>query len=285
MSYKAESIDKPIENSRALGVLKTLTDSKNKIKSIAEKYAIDGEINNAQERDLEERLQVRLQKKQQQEQSNLEQIIKQAYNQCDDETARDPDPDWLVRFIEMAQQIHTPSMQKLWAKILKQEIIQPGSVSLRTLKILLSMTHREAALFQKVLTLTCCIGNDKNKKLLTSIKQRTSSFTFRRSHQTHIDYNQYHLPYSSILILTELGLLLSTELETNLISYTDKLNFNYHTESYSLSPIKKGTSFTYYRLSPIGQELAQLIGSQTHDEYQEQLNELLLKYFTVAHQN
>ncbi|WP_236690271.1 hypothetical protein [Photobacterium angustum] len=63
MSYKAESIDKPIENSRALGVLKTFTDSKNKIKSIAEKYAIDGEINNTQERTLKERLQVRLQKK------------------------------------------------------------------------------------------------------------------------------------------------------------------------------------------------------------------------------
>ena len=58
------------------------------------------------------------------------------------------------------------------------------------------MTHREAALFQKVLTLTCCIGNDKNKKLLTSIKQRTNSFIFHRSQQTHIDYNQYHLPYS-----------------------------------------------------------------------------------------
>lgn len=285
MSDKAESLNKSIESSRGLGVLNPLTSSKNNIKRIAERYSIDGEINNTQETTLEKRLDLRIKKKQLLEQANLEQIIKQAYEQCNDETSRDPDPDWLVRFIEMAQQIHNPSMQKLWAKILKQEILQPGSVSLRTLKILLSMTHREAALFQKVLTLTCCIGNDKNKKLLTSIKQRTNSFSFHRSHQTHIDYNQYHLPYSSILILTELGLLLSTELETNLISYTDKFNLNYHKESYSLSPIKKGTSFTYYRLSPIGQELAQLIGSQTHDEYKEQLNELLLKYFTIAHQD
>lgn len=285
MSDKAESINKSIEGNRGPGVLNPLTSSKNNIKRIAERHSIDGEINSTQETTLEKRLDLRIKKKQLLEQANLEQIIKQAYEQCNDETSRDPDPDWLVRFIEMAQQIHNPSMQKLWARILKQEIIQPGAVSLRTLNILLSMTHREAVLFQKTLMLTCSIGNDKNKKLLTSIKQQTSSFSLHRSHQTYIDYNQYHLPYSSILILTELGLLLNTELETNVIGYTDKLYFTYYKDTYSLSPIKKGTSLTYYRLSPIGQELALLIGSHSHDEYKEQLNELLLKYFSVVHQN
>lgn len=279
MSNNNESI----KASRVAAVsTKVLTDSKNKIKAIAEKFSLYGKITPKGEETLETRLQARITQKQLLEQANLEQIIKLSYDLCHDEPTRDPDPDWLIRFLDMAEQIHNPSMQKLWARILKQELIQAGSVSLRTLQILQTMTHREAMVFQKTLALTCCIGNDKNKKLLTSIKQRKGSFSLQRTHQSHIDYSQYQLPYSSILILTELGLILSTELETNAISPTEKLKFSYHQLAYDLYPIRKGCSLTYYRLSPIGQELAHLIGSQPNDTYQEELYEVLLKYFTIS---
>ena len=56
----------------------------------------------------------------------------------------DPDPDWVARFFDGAQDVSSEELQKLWGKILAGEIKSPGQTSLRTLSILRDMTQQEA---------------------------------------------------------------------------------------------------------------------------------------------
>ena len=56
----------------------------------------------------------------------------------------DPDPDWIARFFDGAQDVSSEELQKLWAKILAGEVKSPGQTSLRTLSILRNMTQKEA---------------------------------------------------------------------------------------------------------------------------------------------
>lgn len=99
-----------------------------------------------------------------QQQQNLEKIVKLAHDYCNDETAGEPDPDWLHRFFEMAKDIHDSSMQKLWSQIFKQEVISPGSTSMKALKVLKDMTQREAQTFQRAASLACSFGYNQIKK-------------------------------------------------------------------------------------------------------------------------
>ncbi|WP_419209238.1 hypothetical protein ACN08S_22775 [Photobacterium leiognathi subsp. mandapamensis] len=87
MSNNNESI----KTSRVAAVsTKVLTDSKNKIKAIAEKFSLYGKITHKSEETLETRLQARITQKQLLEQANLEQIIKLSYDLCHDEPTRIP---------------------------------------------------------------------------------------------------------------------------------------------------------------------------------------------------
>ncbi|WP_299019277.1 TIGR03899 family protein [uncultured Photobacterium sp.] len=256
--------------------------SRTRTKDIATQYAIAHLITNDPDRDLAERTTYRLQKETQHQQENLERIFKLAYDSCSDETAGDPDPDWLYHFSCLARNIRNASMQKLWSRILKQEIISPGSTSLKALDTLKNMTQREAQIFHRACILTCHFGNDNSKKLLTSIKARHGGLSLFRSPSTDkLALGNFQLPYSNLLVLMDLGLLLRSELESGEISIESPLAFGYQDTNYLLRPIKKGITLTYYRLSPTGQEIANLLGTRNNESYKESLLELLCKHFIV----
>ena len=63
----------------------------------------------------------------------------------------DPDPDWIARFFDGAQDVSSEELQKLWGKILAGEIKSPGQTSLRTLSILRNMTQQEAKNFSALM--------------------------------------------------------------------------------------------------------------------------------------
>lgn len=259
-----------------------IRNSKSRTKDLATHYAISHLITSEQEKDLATRTELRLQKEAQHQQENLERIFKLAYDSCSDETAGDPDPDWLHHYISIAQNIRGASMQKLWSRILKQEIISPGSTSLKALDTLKNMTQREAQAFHRACMLTCHFGNDHSRKLLTSIKVRSGVLSILRSSSTDkLSLGNYQLPYSNLLVLMDLGLLLRSELESGEISIESSLAFGYQGSNYLLRPVKKGVAITYYRLSPTGQEIANLLGMKNHEPYKESLLELLSKHFIV----
>ncbi len=63
-------------------------------------------------------------------------------------------------------------MQQLWAKILKQEILRPGSTSIKALTLLETMTQREAQALQRACALSSTFGQDSTKKLVTGFRRR-----------------------------------------------------------------------------------------------------------------
>ena len=255
------------------------------IYSIAEEQGVGYLINKEGPQTLAERYEARHKKEQYIQQENLEKIFKLTFDNTPSEKAKQIDPDWLNYFTTIAKTIRNHSMQQLWSRILKQEFLAPGSVSLKTLDTLRSMTHKEAQVFHKACTLSCFFGTDKSKKLLTALKAKHKFLpSLFAPTLNKLSLGNFSLPYSDLLILLELGLILKSELESGELTPGSPLPFNYQNHTYQLTPHQKGLSFTYYRLSPTGQEIAELLGSKTHEPFRETMLELLAPYFVIESQ-
>ncbi len=264
-------------------IKRLLVKSKNRTQSLAQHLGYDSLITPNHDISLTDRYLNSQKLRHQREQYNIEKIFKLTYDECSNEITTEPDPDWLVRFIKMAKQVYSPSMQKLWARILKKELIHPGATSLKTLTILISMTQKEALLFQRTISVCCQIGNSKDRKIITSIKTPAKFIPFRQKNKYYpIEYNQYNLPYSSIIILMDLGLILKTEFESSAIQHTTHIQLQLQDIHYTLNCYTKNISFTYYRISPIGQELASLIEYKNNIKYNSYLLEVLAQLFTIT---
>ncbi|CAM3570338.1 hypothetical protein VA7868_01202 [Vibrio aerogenes CECT 7868] len=215
-------------------------------------------------------------------QRNLERIIQLSHKSCKDETAGDPNQDWLYRFFEMAQDIHDASMQRLWAQVLKKEVTNPGATSMKALQILKDMTPKEAQILQKAAALGCSFGNDHSQKILVGIHAQNSIFSFGKREQTiSVSLGNYQLPYSSLLVLIELGLLHATELESGEIDLSPALPLHYQGKNLLLQPMSKGVHLLYYRFSPTGNELCRLLGNRTNQQYHDQLIAMLGQKFMI----
>ncbi|MGP8307166.1 TIGR03899 family protein [Vibrio sp. YIC-376] len=260
-----------------------IKDSASRIQSIAHTHGLDALLQKEPPaKSALERAQLREQRRQEQRQKNLEQILKLAHSSCRDETAGEPDQDWLYRFFEMAQDIHSSSMQKLWAQVLKREVTNPGSTSMKALKMLKDMSPKEAQTLQRAASLACSFGGDGSRKLLIGYKAHNGLFSFgKRDTTSNLNMGAFQLPYSSLLVLIELGLLHSTELESGEISVETPLSLTYQGKNLSLHANSKGVRLLYYRFSPTGNELCKLLGNKTNTEYYDQILALLNQKFNV----
>jgi len=91
----------------------------------------------------------------QQEQKNLAGNLRVALDKIqefqDDQVSDDQvAPDWFARWRREAKVIGNPGLQMLWGRVLAEEVINPKSISFRTLDILKNLTPREAEVFQAV---------------------------------------------------------------------------------------------------------------------------------------
>ncbi|MDV5172451.1 TIGR03899 family protein [Photobacterium rosenbergii] len=265
---------------------KTKTTPPSIIANMAEELGVCFLITKEGAKTISERYEDRLKKEHHLQQESLEKIFKLAFDNTHPEKAKQIDPDWLSYFTAIAKTIRNNSMQQLWSRILRQESLTPGSVSLKTLDTLRSMTHKEAQVFHRACTLSCHFGTDKSKKILTALKARHKFFPSLFTPTLHkVSLGNFSLPYSDLLILLELGLILKSELESGELASGAPLPFSYQNHTYQLTPHQKGLSFTYYRLSPTGQEIADLLGSKTHEPFRETILELLAPFFMVeSHQ-
>ncbi len=258
-------------------------DSANRIYAIAQQHGIDALLHKVppQKTPLERALK-REQDLKVQKQKNLEQIIKLAHVSCRNETAGDPDQDWLYRFFEMAQDIHNASMQRLWAQVLKRETTNPGFTSMKALSVLKEMTPKEAQILQRAAALACSFGSEPSLKLLFGMKVHSSIFSLgKRDSVATINIGNHQLPYSSLLVLIELGLLHATELESGEIELDPPLLLSYQGKSLSLQASSKGVKLLYYRFTPTGNELCRLLGHKPNMQYYDQVVALLSQKFVV----
>ncbi|MGF1738679.1 TIGR03899 family protein [Photobacterium satsumensis] len=264
---------------------KTKSYPPNIISTIAEELGVSYKITNDGPHTVSERCEGRYKKEQHFQQENLEKIFKLTFDTTPLEKAKNIDPDWLNYFTSIAKKIRNSSMQQLWSRILRQEFLSPGSVSLKTLDTLRNMTHKEAQVFHRACTLSCHFGNDKSKKLLTALKIKHKFLPSLFAPSLHaVSLGNFSLPYSDLLILLDLGLILKSELESGELASGIPLPFSYQNHTYQLTPHQRGLSFTYYRLSPTGQEIAELLGSKTHEPFRETILELLAPLFVIESQ-
>jgi len=260
-----------------------IKDSGSRIKAIAKTHELDAQLNSETKKTpLIERALKRERNNKEQKQRNLERIIHYGFKFCHEETAGDPDQDWLYRFFELAQDIHNSSMQKLWAQVLKREVTNPGSTSLKALKVLKDMTPKEAQILQKAASLSCSFGQDNHRKLFIGLKSQNGFFSLgKRKITSTLNLGSFHLPYSSIMVLIELGLLHTTELESGEIELSTPLHLYYQGNQLSLTAYSKGTRILYYRFSPTGNELCRLLGNKLNQDYYDQLLMLLNQKFAL----
>ena len=260
-----------------------ITSCLQRIESIAQTHGIDSKLHLVEHTSLSERIGSRQQKHLERQQANLEQIIQLSHSFCDDKTAGSPEPDWLYRFFELAKDIHGEGMQNLWARILKQEIIKPGSTSLKALSILKSMTNREAQTLQRACALTCSFGNDKVNKLIIGFRQPEKGFKryFKPDITEQLPLGQYKLPFTDLLLLMDLGLILRTDLESGPLQINQPLFLRGQDKTFMLDPFTNGTRLCYYRFSPTGNELSKLVGKKSYPEYFDSLIALLSRAFEI----
>lgn len=260
-----------------------IKDSASRILNIAQCHGLDALLQNEppQKTPLDRAL-FRERQRKEQRQKNLEQILKLAHVSCKDETAGDPDQDWLHRFFDMAQDIHNSSMQRLWAQVLKREVTNPGSTSLKALQVLQDMTPKEAQILQRASSLACSFGSDNSRKLLVGVRASNGIFSLGKRNITFtINMGSFQLPYSSLLVLIELGLLHATELESGEIELEPALLLIYQGKNLSLQAMGKGVRLLYYRFSPTGNELCKLLGNKPNMQYYDQMVAVLSQKFIV----
>lgn len=261
-----------------------IKDSESRVLNIAQLYGLDALLQaETPEKSTLERALIRERKRKELRQKNLEQILKLAHISCKDETAGDPDQDWLYRFFDMAQEVHNHSMQRLWAQVLKREVTNPGSTSMKALKVLQDMTPKEAQILQRAASLACSFGGDNSRKLLVGYRAQGGIFSFgKRNTTSNINVGNYQLPYSSLLVLFELGLMHGTELESGEIELESPLPLSYQGKQLSLQAHSKGVRLLYYRFTPTGNELCKLLGNKPNMQYYDQVVALLSQKFTAS---
>ncbi|WP_281222944.1 TIGR03899 family protein [Photobacterium sanguinicancri] len=256
--------------------------SKQYTEAIGKLFAINHLITESEERSLELRTQQREQKERETQQVNLEKILKIAYDVSTDDSANMPDPDWLAHFMFIAKNIYSANMQALWGRVLKKEVIAPGSFSIKALNTLKNMTKKDAHAFQHACSLSCSFGTDQGRKLLTgAINQKMSLFVIPRREQSKLTLGQYQLPYHELLSLIELGIIHASELESGTISQHQALPLNYQNHHFKVLANSKISALTYYRFTPTGNELAHLLPVSKYESYQTDLIHLLSQYFII----
>lgn len=232
---------------------------------------------------ITERAQFRLQKQQVQHQLNLETIFALALNYTpSDVTGEDLDPDWSYQFFQMAEQIQSRRMQDLWARILASEIVKPGKFSLRTLATLKNLTQREAQILEKALGMSVKMNAETRYKLLSGYRISGGlQQYFRKTSQVNIGLSKYGLPYSNILTLMDAGILHNSEFETGLLDKNSDILLSMTEQQFKISPKNNNSLFSYYRFTPVGDELSLLVQANVENEYVRALKETLKAGFSV----
>jgi len=230
---------------------------------------------------LAARAQRRLQMNLERQQYNLERIMALAAEYCSDQpVTQDVDPDWFQQYCQLVQDISSAPMQRLWARILAEEIRQPGRFSNSTLQILRKMHVKDAQALQSVSSLVCRPGREDSALLYFGYSQRGSFWQFLRGrHRGMLSLSQFGLTYPQILSLTDLGLIHPAEIESGEYQKQQNLIFNFNGQQMQGRIRHNGIVLHYYKLTYSGVELVNLV-SQPHNVLYVQALQTLLSPVT-----
>ncbi|WP_368226510.1 DUF2806 domain-containing protein, partial [Aeromonas sp. R1-1] len=97
-----------------------------------------------------------------------------------------------------------------------------------------------------------------------------------RAKATRLGLGKYRLPYNALLQLFELGLLHRAELESGPLP-ADGVELEFGNQRWRLQCKQNNITLLYYRLTPVGNELAQLLQESPLEEYLQDLKTVLVQ--------
>ncbi|MBU2871437.1 TIGR03899 family protein [Colwellia sp. E2M01] len=252
---------------------------------LAKSLAIDGALlPEDKQMHLEERTVKRTRLSQLRKQKNIESIVLKTLTYCENfEVAQSTDLDWFNRYITLSEEVSNPTMQDLWAKILAGELTKPGSFSYKALKVFRDMSIQDAKLLAKACSLAVKDLNPKNIRLITGVYQKPSLLNFlSKQRQKFCNLSHFGLNHTDLLTLAENHLIYLQESESHLINKDETLQFIYNGVPLKIVANKADVNLQFYKFTPLGTELAQLIGDKGNDGFLEHLKKQLSHYFVVT---
>lgn len=291
-------INLPVENENTVITSQENTSNKSKTQNsanpstqmqlmgLAKQFVIDGALLPLEKLPpIEERSKKRERITHLRKQQNLENIIQRAIKYCsDNEVADRADQDWFNNFINLAEDVSNKTMQDLWAKILAGEISSPGSFSLKSLQAFKTMSMNEAKLLAKACAIAIKDQSKKSMRIISGASQAPGLFNFFSKNREHrINLSPFGLSYADLLTLADNHLIFIQETETPPIASGETLSFNFNGENLSMKAKKNNTLLTFYKFTPIGTELAQLIGDNPEQKYLQLLKQEITNIFKVSH--
>ena len=220
-------------------------------------------------------------------QNNIESILGLAQHYCPPVTSQgEPDPDWIERFLELAEDTSNSNIQKLWAKVLAGEVINPGSFSYKSLITLKHITPKEADVLQIA---TGCAGksaNDGFHQIITGSYLTPSLLNFLSPNKkSYVNLSSAGLNYPDILTLIDIELIYQQEIESKAFEGGESQSLNFANGTLTLTAKRKGCILTYYKFTQTGFSLARLTSNKLSNQYLECLRKALEKSFEVNFAN
>ncbi|MEA4940776.1 MAG: DUF2806 domain-containing protein [Christensenella sp.] len=148
-------------------------------------------------------------------QQNIEAIVDRAYEEIQKETevsSEQVDDDWIVRFFNSVEDVSKEDLQKIWSRVLAEEIKKPKSFSMRTLDILKNISLSEARLFQDF---SFCLLSTQNRVFIPNDEAIWSEVGLQFG-------DVYTLSCAGLINLTTIDLLLDVSQRKALI-YNQKI--------------------------------------------------------------
>jgi uncharacterized repeat protein (TIGR03899 family) len=252
---------------------------------LAKSFVLDGGlVSSEKQMPLEDRTQKRARITALRKQQNLEAIIQKSLSYCSNTEITDKaDPDWFSIFTQLAEDVSNKTMQNLWAKILAGEISQPGSFSTKTLKVFRTMSITDAKLLAKACSLSVSDKTKRSIRIISGAYQTPGLFNFfSKNREQNIQLSQFSLSYADLLILADNHLIFIQETESSPMNKQEAFHFNFNGSSITLAAKKNSCVLKFYKFTPIGSELAQLISDNGDKDYLLNLKNELSGNFSIV---
>ena len=205
------------------------------------------------------------------EQLNKDKVLIYAANNLQDTTdvSEDKvDEEWLANFFEHTKFATSEYMQKLWGKILADEVKQPNSYSIRALNTLRVLKKTDAEKFSKMCNLLLSNCNKTYHRVIYDSKYF---------------YEKFNITDSDLSYLEEIGLIQSTSLEypagilidndNAIFTYGGKKVFWYERKNLPAAFL----DIPFFNITHLGKELLRLVIPEFQNDYINVIHKNLIK--------
>jgi uncharacterized repeat protein (TIGR03899 family) len=230
---------------------------------------------------LLERARLRAEHQQALKQHNLECAIQFAASHIKQEVSdENVDQDWIDTWAEHAQHVSAEVMQEIWGRVLAGEVAKPGSYSIKALATLRSMSRQEAEALGVACSLAGRHGQNGGRFIVHFVNMNSFPYYLSFKHR-EIDLQEHGLLVTDMLMLQSAGLIYTETLSSKELKRGDYRYLHYYDSQLKLYCKRGGPTFSMYRFTAVGDELADLVAAPKNAEYFDALKEALSIGFEI----